>query len=299
MGEVWQAKHQLLTRRVAVKLVKPEAVGGSLDREQIIRRFRREAQVTANLRCPNTVELYDFGVNDEGTFYYVMELLDGLDLDQLVRQFGPLDISPTVSFLTQACDSLAEAHAAGLAHRDVKPANIYTCRLGLQVDVLKVLDFGLVTGLGGEEATRLTQAGVSFGTPLTMSPEACMNSADVDGRADVYSLGCVGYWLLAGRMPFEGNNVPELFYQHLNVDPPPLSQLGVEVSPELEALLLQCLAKEPEERLPADAFSKGLEATGLAREWSQADANAWWKAHLTSIYDRPLNDLSDPLAQTQ
>ena len=286
MGEVWKARHQLLAREVAVKLVKPEVLGNPTDRDEMISRFRREAQATANLSSLNTVELYEFGVTEDGTIYYVMELLDGLDLERLVHQFGPLDISRAVRLLLQACDSLAEAHSVGLVHRDIKPANLYACRLGLQTDVLKILDFGLVTGVEGEDATRLTQDGVTFGTPATMSPESCTNIKGVDGRADVYSLACVAYWLLAARMPFEAETPTDLLFKHLRENPRPLSELGVKVPVDLEKLLLRCLAKKPENRMAAAEFSKALEATGLSSGWNQDTANEWWRENLPSMAER-------------
>ena len=288
MGEVWQAKHQLLARKVAVKLVKPDVLASAKDRAKIIHRFEREAQVTANLRSPNSVEIFDFGVNDEGALYYVMELLDGLDLQQLVKSFGPLDISRAVNFLIQACNSLAEAHAVGLVHRDIKPANLFACKLGLQTDVLKVLDFGLVTGLDSEDLSRLTRDGSTFGTPSTMSPEACLNSADVDDRSDVYSLGCVAYWLLSAHMPFTAESMSQLVIKHIQETPPLISEFGVDIPPGLDSLMLSCLAKAPENRPDAEGLAKALEASGLAQGWTQAEADAWWSEYLPAIYERPL-----------
>jgi len=205
MGEVWRAEHTLLARPSAIKLIRPEALGGSgtSTADKAVARFRREAQVTASLRSPHTVELYDFGTARDGTFYYVMELLEGLDLGSLVERHGPLPAERVVHILQQACDSLAEAHDRGLIHRDVKPANIHLCRLGRQFDYVKVLDFGIVKLSKRDQGTRLTMEGVITGTPSFMAPEVILGDGDIDHRADLYALGCVAYWLLVGVPVFE------------------------------------------------------------------------------------------------
>ena len=293
MGEVWVARHQLLAREVAVKLVKPEMLGDPGNRKTIVDRFRREAEATAQLRSVHTVELYEFGVNDEGALFYVMELLHGLDLGQLVQRHGLVPAPRAVSLLMQACSSLAEAHDLGLVHRDIKPANMFVCRLGLQADVLKVLDFGLVANQRGPDDDRLTQAGATFGTPATMSPEACVDSAEVDGRADIYSLGCVGYWLLAGRMPFQSDSVTRLLIKHVQEQPPTFEALGVDVPENLGVLVLQCLAKKPEDRPTARQLLEALRITSLADEWSAADADAWWERANTKPSGNDGCDISD------
>ena len=207
MGEVWRARHQMLARPAAIKLVRPEALGGSREsRDTLLARFKREAQATALMQSPHTIQLYDYGVSDAGTFYYVMELLDGLDLDSFVKRFGPLPAGRVVYLLRQVCQSLAEAHHHGLIHRDVKPANLYMCRYGLELDFIKVLDFGLVKSgcLGDEQDTRLTGGFAAAGTPPFMAPEQVVGNRPVDARTDIYAVGCVAYWLLTGQLVFPG-----------------------------------------------------------------------------------------------
>src|SRR6478672_10800500 len=203
MGEVWKASHRLLARSAAIKLIRPDSFGG--DGRELVKRFEREAKATAALRSPHTVNLYDFGTTEDGTFYYVMEMLEGYDLETLVTQFGPLPPERAIHVLVQACHSLAEAHQGGLIHRDVKPANIYVCRYGLDWDFVKLLDFGLVKNaqVPMERGRPLTVAGVIAGTPGYMAPEMGLGSPDVDWRADIYALGCVGYWLLTGKPVFD------------------------------------------------------------------------------------------------
>ena len=209
MGEVWRARHRLLARNAAIKLVRPEVLGVRNDAEArlVIRRFEREAQATAQLSSPHTVHLFDFGVTQEGTFYYVMELLAGRDLESLVREFGPVPANRALFLLRQVCHSLADAHARGLVHRDIKPANIYVCRMGLEYDFVKVLDFGLVKIKqgGGGTGTLATLDGTTKGTPAYMAPEIILGEADVDRRADVYALGCVAYYLLTGQLVFQAD----------------------------------------------------------------------------------------------
>ena len=215
MGEVWRARHQLLTRPCAVKLIKPELLGES-SREAATERFRLEARSIARLSSPNTVRLYDFGVSETGSFYFVMELLAGMDLASLVQRFGPLPPERVVAVLRQACRSLAEAHAAGLLHRDIKPQNLFLCRLGVDFDIVKVLDFGLVKSLD-EGATELTAAGALTGTPAYMPPERVV-AASADERSDLYSLGCVGYWMLTGQPVFTGEPMAVMIH-HVRTAP--------------------------------------------------------------------------------
>ena len=267
MGEIWKAKHQLLTRPAAVKLVKnPPTGSGSptwvLD-EVAQKRFEREAQVTANLQSPHTVQLYDFGVTQSGTYYYVMELLDGVDLDALVKREGPLDPKRVVHILKQSLDSLAEAHAHGLVHRDIKPANIHISRRGLHDDFVKVLDFGLVKQ-DRAEGTRanLTAQNSINGTPAYMPPEMATGEGAVDGRADLYALGAVAYFLLTGKLIFEARSAMQMAIAHVTERPIPPSQRTAQKIPKgLERIVLQCLEKAPDDRPEsAMALLRSLEA---------------------------------------
>ncbi len=219
MGEVWRAEHVMLARPAAIKLIRTS--GSAAPSREVQKRFEREARATARLSSPHTVQVFDYGTTDEGTFYYVMELLDGFDLDTLVKNFGPVPPERAIYLLRQACDSLAEAHARGLIHRDIKPANIYVCRYGIEVDFIKLLDFGLVKSAGAMDAAdgTLTAVGTIAGTPGYMSPEMALGK-NVGPEADIYSLGCVGYWLLTGRPVFERDTPVELLIDHARTAPP-------------------------------------------------------------------------------
>jgi serine/threonine-protein kinase len=248
----------------------------------MIRRFELEAQATASLTSAHTVDLYDFGVSNEGTFYSVMELLDGLDLDVLVRRFGPLPPARVVHLLLQVCESLEEAHAHGLIHRDVKPANIYVCRSGTRHDFVKVLDFGLVANVRTAQTSdlRLTLPQHALGTPAFMAPEMALGK-EIDGRSDLYGLGCVAYWLLTARQVFEGSTVLDVISQHVQVAPdPPSAHAASTIPSELDALILACLEKNPERRPPsACELARMLNAVPLDSPWSEERAEAWWKEH--------------------
>jgi serine/threonine-protein kinase len=285
MGEVWRAEHRMLARPAAIKLVRPEMLGGAGEegRRLALSRFEREAQATAAMRSPHTVELYDFGVTDDGSFYYVMELLDGLDLERLVLDFGPQPVARVVHILGQVCQSLAEAHEHGLIHRDIKPANIYVCRLGRDLDWVKVLDFGLVkaSGRDGRPSLDVTAGDVIRGTPAFMAPEQVTGEWPVDGRTDLYAVGCVGYWLLTGHLVFEGRTPVDTMMLHVEAPPvPPSRRVGVAVPEALEATLLRCLAKDPADRPPtAEALAAMLRDVSLAEPWDDDRARAWWDAH--------------------
>lgn len=284
MGEVYRARHRFLARPAAIKLIRSSSMGGDRGAEMTIQRFRREAQAAASLRSPHTINLYDFGVTDDGVFYYVMELLDGVDLDNLVRRFGPVSAARTIYLLRHACHSLGEAHARGMVHRDIKPSNIHTCRLGLSVDFVKVLDFGLVKTkvTTFQEETLLTSPDVTTGTPAFMSPEMALGDVEVDARADVYALGCVAYWLLTGRLVFEGETAVRIMMQHIKSEPvPPSRMTEIDVPPELDRLILSCLAKDPDER-PASTMELAhrLEAIPVRQPWTSERAEEWWDRHL-------------------
>jgi serine/threonine-protein kinase len=288
MGEVWSAEHRLLARPAAIKLVRADVLASrseGMTAETALRRFEREARATAFLTSPHTIELYDFGVTPDGAFYYVMELLQGLDLRTLVERDGPVPPARAIRFLRQACHSLADAHHAGMIHRDVKPANLFTCRRGLEYDFVKVLDFGLVKEAGPSNArgTQLTMEGVASGTPAFMAPELALNSRAIDGRVDLYALGCVAYWLLTGHLVFDGETAMAMVVRHVNEEPaPPSSRSEHEIDPELDRIILDCLAKDPDAR-PRSAQELSERLVAVERrigEWSPERAERWWRAHL-------------------
>jgi len=299
MGEVWRARHRMLIRPAAVKLIRPQGLGSGpgRDPEVLLRRFEREARATAGLRSPHTVQLYDFGVTDDGTLYYVMELLDGLDLETLIDRFGPVPAERAIHLLVQVCASLEDAHQNGLVHRDIKPANVVVSRFGTEWDFVKVLDFGLVK-LGSadydEESVRLTADGSASGTPAYMAPEIVLGETSTNHRVDLYSLGCVAYWLVTGKLVFEGPGAMKVMMAHAHTPPPPPStRVELPVPPELEALILECLEKDPAKR-PASAavLQARLQAIPLANPWTRDRAERWWSAHAPGMTARrPVADV--------
>ena len=283
MGEVYRATHRMLARPAAIKLIRPEMLGAADGEEArlAVHRFRREAEAAASLRSPHTVELYDFGITEDRTLYFVMELLDGMDLETLVRSKGPLPAARVIHILRQVCESLEEAHARGLVHRDIKPANIHIGRLGLRHDFVKVLDFGLVKSVAAGSAgqSHPTGAGFAAGTPAYMAPEAALGEP-LDGRADLYALGCVGYYLLTGHVVFEGDHGLQVIARHLRESPvPPSQRTELPVPPALERVILACLAKAPADRPPSAAALAASLALVPAEPWGEAQAQAWWRAH--------------------
>lgn len=283
MGEVYRATHRLLARPSAIKLIRPEMLGAAEQggAEVAVSRFRREATAAASLRSPHTVELYDFGVTEDQTLYFVMELLEGMDLERLVRGKGPVPAARVIHIVRQVCESLEEAHRAGLVHRDIKPANIHLGRLGLTWDFVKVLDFGLVKSLAGssEEQSLATASGLTPGTPAYMPPEIALGEP-FDGRADLYALGGVAYFLLTGRLVFEGDNGMQLIARHVRDLPvPPSTRCELRIPSGLEDVIMACLAKAPADR-PASAAAL---ADSLARieldPWTQAEAEQWWRVN--------------------
>jgi eukaryotic-like serine/threonine-protein kinase len=263
MGEVYLAHQRMPARPAAIKLIRSETLAGEDVRKGQLAtaRFRREAEAAARLKSPHTVELYDFGVTDEGRLYLVMELLEGITLDQLVRAEGPLPSARVIHILRQVCESLEEAHDAGLVHRDIKPANIHLGTVGRQHDFVKVLDFGLVKSIAGPsgEDSLASIAGLAIGTPAYMAPEMVHGEGGVDGRADLYSLGCVAYYLLTGRLVFEGDSPIQTALQHVQQPPvPPSERTSNPIPPALERLVMACLAKRPADR-PQSASELGAE----------------------------------------
>jgi serine/threonine-protein kinase len=286
MGEVWQATHRFLVRPAAIKLIKPEMLNlGTGQGDIVVERFRREARAAASLRSPHTIQLYDFGLASDGTFYYVMELLNGLDLQRLIAENGPVPPARAVHLLRQICESLGEAHDSGLVHRDIKPANVQVCRLGREFDFVKVLDFGLVKGQrsDGLPEAGLTAPNVVAGTPSYLSPETALGKA-VDHRTDLYSLGCVAYWILTGRLVFNAQSATQMIVQHVETVPDPPSRWSpFSVGPDLDAIVLSCLAKDPANR-PGTAWELAdrLAQCRVEPAWTPADARQWWQGRRLS-----------------
>lgn len=270
MGAVYRAEHALLRRPTAVKLVQQSQVG-----REAVERFEREVRVTSQLEHPNTIEVYDFGLTPTGVFYYAMELLEGLDGEELVEMAGALPPGRVLYLMQQVCGSLAEAHAVGFIHRDIKPANLMVCDRGGVPDMVKVLDFGLVKLTQSNDA-KLSVAGGLLGTPLYMAPEAMTAPDELTAAADVYSLGAVAYFLVSGREVFTGSTIVEVCAKHMTSKPPPPSR-HKPCPEQLEALILRCLSKDPKDR-PAHAgeLLKELRKLEGIDPWSEDDAQRWW-----------------------
>lgn len=279
MGEVWRAEHHMLARPAAIKLIRPETFGAkrSIDAGLLLQRFKHEAQATALLDSEHTIHLYDYGATEDGSLYYVMELLDGMDLEELVQRTGPVCPERAVFLLLQACDSLAEAHSRGLIHCDIKPANLFVCRKGKNPDFVKVLDFGLVKKAaevtGPKEKVR--------GTPAYIPPEVILGEGKPDARSDIYSLGCVAYWLISGRMVFERGSSKEILMDHVESEPVRLSTVvKTPVPPVLEDLVHACLKKVPGHRPQGiDELTSILSRVPLSAEWTVERAKHWWDEH--------------------
>jgi serine/threonine-protein kinase len=287
MGEVWVANHEMLARPAAIKLVRSDLT----QEGTLLERFQREVQAASQLRSPHTIAVYDYGVTPDGVFYYVMELLDGIDLERLVGREGPLPVGRVVHILRQVCHSLAEAHGAGMVHRDVKPANIFLCRYGRDVDWVKLLDFGLVKqDAGSSPRPDLSIAGGFMGTPSYAAPELAREHGGmtVDGRADIYALGCVAYWLLTGTRVFESSSALETLMRHATEKAPPPSDLAEQVvPPELDRIILACIEKNPNQRIQTadelasrlDTVAAGLDGGVHGWSWSEERAREWWALH--------------------
>src|SRR5262245_24858316 len=287
MGEVWRARHRLLARPAAIKLIRPLDAPSSVESEASAR-FEREAQAIASLRSPHTVNLFDFGIADDGTFYYVMELLDGLDAERMVQQFGPLPAERVIHLIRQVCHSLSEAESISLVHRDIKPANIFLCHYGEDYDFVKVLDFGIVKAIrepdgavGAATVPALTVEHVVRGTPAFIAPEQALGSQPVDHRADIYGIGCVAYWLLTGELVFTGDTPMQLLVKHAQAVPDaPSARTELPIPRELDTIVLACLAKDPADRpQSARELARRLEAVPLKSEWTPERARAWWQTN--------------------
>ena len=288
MGEVWRARHRLLARPAAIKLIRPLAVASIIGSEVTRRRFEREAQAIASLRSPHIVNLFDFGIADDGTFYYVMELLEGLDAERIVKKFGPMPAGRVIHLIGQVCHALSEAESIGLVHRDIKPANIVLCRYGEDCDFVKVLDFGIVkaihepgTAAAAPTLTALTVEHVVQGTPAFIAPEQALGGPLVDNRADIYAAGCLTYWLLTGQLVFTGDTPLQLIIQHAQAVPkPPSARTELSIPKELDEIVLACLAKDPSDRpQTARELRRRLEAVPVTGAWTPELARAWWDSH--------------------
>jgi eukaryotic-like serine/threonine-protein kinase len=282
MGAVYRAKHRLLRRPTAVKLLPPDKAG-----EMAIARFEQEVQQTCRLTHPNTVAIFDFGRTDDGVFYYAMEYLDGITLQSLVDDFGPLPPGRAIHVLTQVAGALAEAHGMGLVHRDIKPDNVILCERGGAADVVKVLDFGLVKDVEAPADPALSSADTIKGTPLYLAPESLTDPETVDGRTDLYALGAVAYFLLVAEPVFQGKTTVEVLGHHLHSAPVPLREKREALDGDLEAVVMRCLEKDPSARFQTAAeFATALRACAAAGSWSSSDARRWWDETRENIQTR-------------
>ena len=275
MGSVYRARHSMLRRPTAIKLLHPERAAN----QTALSRFENEVQLTARLTHPNTVALYDYGHTPDGMFYYAMEFLAGTDLEDLLRRSGPLPPGRVIHLLTQVCGSLQEAHQMGLIHRDIKPANIMLINRGGDADFVKVLDFGLVKDMDDRDQAGTTNIDTLTGTPLYMSPELVSDPDSVGPASDIYAIGALGYFLLTGQPVFDGKNIVDICAKHIHDTPqPPSERLGKPLPADLEQLILQCLQKAPADRPEsAEALSLALKACDNASDWAVTDSRLWWR----------------------
>lgn len=284
MGQVYIAQHALICRATAVKVL--EAPPG--ESKEMLTRFEREVRLSAGLSHPNTITIYDYGRSGDNTFYYAMEYLEGMDLQQLVERFGPVTPERVVHILAQVCGSLAEAHDCNIIHRDVKPSNIFLTRCGGIYDFVKVLDFGLAKTIKSDEAPGITKTGMLLGTPRYISPETVSGGNDVDQRADLYCVGGVAYWMLAGHPPFDSASCIELIIQHVKATPiRPSETSELPVPPELDDIVMRCLEKRPEDRFQtATELAGALRAVRFESAWDQDRAREWWTLHAPECIGR-------------
>ena len=299
MGVVFKGHHSMLRRPTAIKMLNVDNIT-----EQTIARFEREVQITCKLNHPNTIAIYDYGRTPEGVFYYAMEYLDGIDLQQLVNIDGPQSEGRVIHILRPVCGSLFEAHSSGLVHRDVKPANIMLNRRGCKLDFVKVLDFGLVKNIESESGQKNNALA---GTPLYMSPEAIQSPMSVDARSDIYAVGAVGYFLLTGKTVFTADGIAELCQKHVDETPiAPSARIGKKISQELESAIMACLDKSRSNRpQTARELSDLLEKCPHAMDWSIEWSEQWWARHEQGASQEPTPELTgaaktrlDTLGQT-
>ena len=273
MGEVYLAEHQMMKRPCAIKVIRPEKAGDP----KVIARFEREVRATAKLSHWNSVEIYDYGRTDDGTFYYVMEYLPGHNIGELVEGHGSLPPERIIHLMRQVCDALAEAHDKGLVHRDIKPANIFCAYRGGHFDVAKILDFGLAKPTTEKQDVELTQEGAITGSPLFMSPEQATSSGNVDARSDIYSLGALMYFMATGQPPFNYDRAIKVILAHASEAVQSPRNLGSNIPLELEEVILRCMEKEPKDRIQTAAELRDLlDEVPSSNEWSHVEAAEWW-----------------------
>ena len=285
MGDVYLAEHKLMKRPCAIKVIRPEKAGDP----KAIARFEREVRATARLNHWNSISIYDYGRTADGTFFYVMEYLTGMSASDLVKRKGPLAPGRVVYLLKQVCNALSEAHAVQLVHRDIKPANLIVAEMGGSFDVIKLLDFGLAkpmsNALQNTEDSELTVVGSLTGSPLYMSPEQAMGEVQTDQRSDIYGIGGVAFYMLTGRPPFEGGATLKVLLSHLNDPAVPPSSVrkhahGLSISPELDAIVLKCLAKSADDRYQsARELYDALNSSPESSQWNERLAEQWWTSN--------------------
>ena len=289
MGEVYRAQHGMMRRPTAIKLLRGDRSG-----ELNLLRFEREVQLTARLTHPNTITLFDYGRTDDGILYYAMELLDGATLHKIVAVSGAQPASRVVRILAMLCGALTEAHDIGLIHRDIKPANIMLCTQGGERDVVKLLDFGLVKQFELDRSAQLTGASTMLGTPQYLAPESIVSPDSADVRTDIYALGAVAYFLLAGVDVFEANSIVEICIKHIHEQPQPLSSRGIGISPELDAVVLACLAKDPAQRPQTTAELRSRLEACLIEPWHSEHARTWWLEYQSQLDSDKVRSASQP-----
>jgi serine/threonine-protein kinase len=276
MGDVYLGEHLLMKRPCAIKIIHPEKAGDP----KALARFEREVQAISRLSHWNSIEIFDYGRTNDGTFYYVMEFLPGMNLAELVRRYGPMPAARALHLIRQACDALQEAHGLGIVHRDIKPANIFAAVRGGLFDVAKILDFGLAKPLADLDAAQLTQEGTITGSPLYMSPEQAIGDREPDARSDIYALGAVLYYLLTGHPPFEDERPMKVLIAHAHQPPVPPSQHNAEVPDDVEMVVMRCLQKSPLDRYQSAAeLAVAIEQCDDFGRWTREEARAWWRQH--------------------